>query len=80
MRSLEPPWSGTALPPKEDEVAAVEAELERVRGRLASSLRTLGEEVARRGDWRVWVRSNPAVVLSGALAVGFLLGLSTTRR
>jgi hypothetical protein len=80
MTSLDPPWSGAPVAPRAKEVEEVEAELERARDRLASSLRTLGEEVVRRGDWRVWVRTNPFLVLSGALALGFLVGRSTTRR
>jgi hypothetical protein len=80
MTSLEPRWNGTTHSPRATEVAEVEAELERARGRLASSIRTLGDEVVRRGDWRPWVRANPVLVLSSALALGFLLGRSTTRR
>jgi hypothetical protein len=80
MTSLDLPWSGAPVAPGAKEVQRVEAELERARDRLASSLRTLSEEVVRRGDWRAWVRTNPFLVLSGALALGFLLGRSTTRR
>jgi hypothetical protein len=50
------------------------AEVEVARTRVAASLHTLGEEVARRGDWRAWVRARPTLVLGGALALGFLWG------
>jgi len=80
MTSLDPPWDGAPVAPRAKEVEEVEAELERARDRLASSLRTLGEEVVRRGDWRAWVRTSPFLVLSGALVFGFVVGRSTTRR
>jgi hypothetical protein len=54
--------------------AEIAAEIERARARVAASLTTLGEEVARRGDWRAWVRARPALALGGALALGFLWG------
>jgi hypothetical protein len=50
------------------------AEVEVARTRVAASIRTLGEEVARRGDWRAWVRARPTLALAGALALGFLWG------
>jgi hypothetical protein len=54
--------------------AALAADLDRARARVAASLTTLGEEVARRGDWRTWVRARPGLVLAGALALGLLWG------
>jgi hypothetical protein len=60
--------------PPAREVAAIEAELARARARVASSMRTLGEEVTRRGDWRAWVRARPELTLAAALALGFLWG------
>jgi hypothetical protein len=55
-------------------LADIAADVERARARVAASLTTLGEEVARRGDWRAWVRARPALVILGALALGFLMG------
>ena len=57
-----------------DRRADLAAEIDRARARVAASLSTLGEEVARRGDWRAWVRERPTLVIAGALALGFLLG------
>ncbi|HVU50336.1 MAG TPA: hypothetical protein VHL80_06600, partial [Polyangia bacterium] len=57
-----------------DERAALAADVERARARVAESLSTLGEEVARRGDWRAWVRARPGLFAVGALALGFLAG------
>jgi hypothetical protein len=54
--------------------AAIAADLERARARVAASLTTLGEEVARRGSWRAWVRARPGLALAGALALGVLWG------
>jgi hypothetical protein len=56
------------------ERATLAAEVERARARVAESLSTLGDEVARRGDWRGWVRARPGLFVVGALAAGFLLG------
>jgi hypothetical protein len=56
------------------ERAALAADVERARARVAESLSSLGEEVARRGDWRAWVRRRPGLFIGGALALGFLLG------
>ena len=60
--------------PAARELAEIEAELARARARVASSMRTLGEEVTRRGDWRAWVRARPELTLAAALALGFLWG------
>ena len=70
--------NGTALarPPLavSAEVAEIEADLEAARARVAASVRALGDEVARRSDWRTWVRAHPTLVVAGALALGFLTG------
>jgi len=65
--------------PTADELEAAEratlaADVDRARARVTESLSTLGEEVARRGDWRGWVRARPSLFIVGAAAVGFLLG------
>ena len=71
-----------ALPPVDappghsDATAEITAEIDRARARVAASLTTLGEKVSRQGDWRGWVRERPALVLAGALALGFICGAS----
>jgi len=57
-----------------DEVAEIEADLARARERVAASVRALGDEVARRGDWRGWVRERPVIAVGGALLLGYLWG------
>ena len=77
MSKLEPePSNGTSLASSDhgEERAEIEAEIEAARARVAATMRTLGAEVARRGDWRVWVRTHPALVLAGALGVGYTVG------
>jgi hypothetical protein len=71
-----PGANGTALVPDgpSAERAEIEVEIERARRRVAASMRTLGAEVARRGDWREWVRAHPALVLAGAMALGAFFG------
>ena len=66
--------------PAARELADIEADLARARARVASSMRTLGEEVARRGDWRAWVRARPELTLAAALTLGFLWGHRGGRR
>jgi hypothetical protein len=63
-----------ATPAPSDQVAAVEAELELARERVAASVRALSDEVVRRSDWRAWVRSHPTLVIASAFALGFLTG------
>lgn len=77
MRAREPEMSNGAsvLSGDEDqERAEIQAEIEAARARVAATMRTLGAEVARRGDWRVWVRTHPALVLGGALGLGYTVG------
>jgi hypothetical protein len=57
----------------------IEAELDRARVRVATSLQTLGEEMNRRGDWREWVRTHPTLFLASAAALGFFWGRSGGR-
>ena len=74
MDSLDDPRRPVAAVARTNELAEIEVELERARTRVVASMRTLGEEVTRRGDWRAWVRARPELVLAGALALGFLWG------
>jgi hypothetical protein len=63
----------------DETLAEIEAELDRARVRVATSLQTLGEEMNRRGDWREWVRTHPALFLAGAAVAGFFWGRSGGR-
>ena len=56
-------------------VARAEANLEESRERVAESMMALRQEVARRADWRGWVRRNPQLMVGGAFALGLLLGV-----
>jgi hypothetical protein len=58
----------------EPDVAAAEAELEDARARVASSMNTLGDELARRSDWREHIRKHPLAILGAALGGGYALG------
>jgi hypothetical protein len=66
--------AGEAAESAADRRADIAADIARARARVAASLSTLGEEVARRGDWRAWVRERPTLVIAGALALGFFFG------
>jgi hypothetical protein len=61
-------------PEAADAIEQAEADLERSRARVAASVTALRNEVARRRDWRDWVRRRPGLFLAGALALGFLWG------
>ncbi len=56
------------------DAAQVRADIARAREQIASSAVALREEMAMRTDWREWVRRRPGLFLSGAFAVGFLMG------
>lgn len=66
--------SGKEAPPRSPELARAEADIERTRERVATSVMALREQVARQVDWREWVRSRPGTFLAGAFVVGFILG------
>jgi hypothetical protein len=59
---------------KDDALARAESDVERARERVASSMMALRDEVARKTDWRSWVRRQPTPFLGAALALGFWLG------
>jgi hypothetical protein len=59
---------------RDPEVAEIEAELEETRARVASSMNTLGDELARRSDWRGVVRKHPLAVIGATLGGGYVLG------
>jgi hypothetical protein len=56
------------------DVADIEAEIETARARVASSMNTLGDELARRSDWREHIRKHPLAALGLALGGGYALG------
>jgi hypothetical protein len=57
----------------ESDVAELEADLALARDHVAASVRALGDELARRRDWRSWVRAHPTLTLAVAGALGFWL-------
>jgi ElaB/YqjD/DUF883 family membrane-anchored ribosome-binding protein len=66
-------------PPRDPALVEAEAQVMEARERVAESLLSLRQEVARKTDWRGWVRERPVTVLSAAFAIGLLLGLRTGR-
>jgi ElaB/YqjD/DUF883 family membrane-anchored ribosome-binding protein len=65
-----------AVPPTS---AQLRAEIERTRAELALSVGELRQEVARRTDWRQWVRERPYTCLGAAFFIGFVIGNSQRR-
>jgi ElaB/YqjD/DUF883 family membrane-anchored ribosome-binding protein len=61
-------------PARDPAVARAEADVAEARERVAESMRALRDVVARKTDWRGWVRRNPGWALGAAFAVGVLLG------
>jgi hypothetical protein len=66
--------AGRASNGTDDALARAESDVERARERVASSMLALRDEVARKTDWRSWVRRQPAPFLGAAVALGFWLG------
>jgi hypothetical protein len=60
--------------PRDPELARVEADIQRSRAQVADSMLALRREIARRTDWRGWVRNHPLSFLGGAVVLGFLFG------
>jgi ElaB/YqjD/DUF883 family membrane-anchored ribosome-binding protein len=65
---------GHARVVRDPAVARAEAELAESRAEVAESMMALRDEVARRTDWRGWIRRRPGLALGAAFAVGLLLG------
>jgi uncharacterized membrane protein len=61
-------------PARDPAVARAEADVAEARERVAESIRALRDEVARKTDWRGWVRRNPGWALGAAFTLGLLLG------
>ena len=70
--------AGTLVRPAE--VLQAEREIERTRARVSQSVMALREAVAKRTDWREWVRERPTLFVMGAFALGMLWGLRAARR
>jgi hypothetical protein len=58
-----------------ESTAMTEAELDRLRERLQTSLGALETRLSELRDWRSWVRRHPWPFLLGAFATGVLLGM-----
>ena len=56
------------------EMARVEADIARTRAEVSRSVSALRQAVARRTDWREWVRRHPGLFLGAAFALGFFWG------
>ncbi|HVZ73177.1 MAG TPA: hypothetical protein VHJ20_12440 [Polyangia bacterium] len=56
------------------EIDDIEAEIALARARVSTSVRALGNEVARVTDWRGWVRAHPGWLVAGAFAAGLWIG------
>lgn len=65
---------GSSKDERDPELAQAEADVARTRERVALSVLALRDEMARRVDWREWVRSKPGMFLTGALVLGFIWG------
>jgi hypothetical protein len=56
------------------DLARAEQEIERTREKVAMSVLALRDEVARRTDWRAWIRARPATFLGAAFVLGLWWG------
>ena len=72
--------SPTDGPSRPSEVVQAEREIEHARARVSQSVMALREAVARRTDWREWVRERPTLFVVGAFTLGVLWGLRAARR
>ena len=66
--------------PNNPELAQAEKDVELARERVAASVMALRNEVARRADWREWIRRRPGLFMAGAFIAGFLWGRRRSRR
>lgn len=71
--------SAVALAPG-SEVQQAEREIERTRARVSQSMIALRDAVAKRADWREWVRERPGLFLAAAFALGMFWGRRSGRR
>jgi hypothetical protein len=72
--------SPNAAPARNPEVLQAEREIERTRERVSQSMIALREAVAKRADWREWVRNRPELFLGAAFALGLFWGSRSGRR
>jgi hypothetical protein len=71
---LKPGTTPASIPQRTRSAEDVRAEIARARAELQTAATELRQQVAEKTDWRGWVRSNPAAVLTGAFVIGFWLG------
>lgn len=56
------------------ELSRATSELTRARDQLIVSMGALEQEIARKLDWRAWIRNRPGTALAIAFTVGLLIG------
>lgn len=56
------------------ELVQAEAEIARTRERVSQSVMALRQAVAKRTDWREWVRRRPGLFIGAAFGLGVILG------
>lgn len=59
---------------RDEELARAASELDRARNKFVLSMGAVERDVARKLDWRGWVRRRPGPLLALAFAVGVFLG------
>jgi hypothetical protein len=74
MSMAENPDLSAAALASPSELQKAEREIERTRARVSQSMIALREAVAKRTDWREWVRERPGLFLAAAFAFGMLWG------
>ena len=62
------------------ELLQAERDIAIARERVSQSVLALRDAVAKRTDWREWVRSHPGLFMAGAFALGVLWGHRSGRR
>jgi hypothetical protein len=62
------------------EVLRAERDIELARERVSQSVMALRDAVAKRTDWREWIRRHPGLFMAGAFTLGLLWGSRPRRR
>jgi hypothetical protein len=58
-----------------DGLTSNEEELARAREQLSASVSALNQRLGELRDWRAWIRRHPLTFVTGALALGALIGM-----